>query len=97
MRELLVVVLIVAVIAIMFAKQVGESFSTKEDFLSGTDVQLLTSKPYYTWYDYVSRIRRPYFYRYPYPYSYSYVNPYYSYFGRPFYPFFNPFFKPRYY
>jgi len=58
-----------------------------EGFLSGTDVQLLTSKPYYTWYDYLTQARRyPYYYRYPY-YGSSYRYPYYNY---GYYPYYRP-------
>ena len=64
--------------------------SVNEGFLSGTDVQLLTSRPYYTWYDYLTNLRKyPYFYRYPY-YGYGSEYPYYNY-G------FYPFYKPTYY
>ena len=62
----------------------------KEGFISGTQVQLLTSKPYYTWYDYISRgdwfpWRYPIQYRYPLPYRYpNYTYPRY-YYGYPFY------------
>ena len=60
----------------------------KEGFISGTDVQLLTSKPYYTWYDYLTNWRRyPYFYRYPY---YNYYPQYYNYGWYPYY-------RPQYY
>ena len=72
----------------------------KEGFLSGTDVQLLTSKPYYTWYDYLSNLRRypynrgyPYGRRYPYgfPYNSSYGSPYnYRYNYRYNYPYYRP-------
>jgi len=59
----------------------------KEGFLSGTDVQLLTSRPYYTWYDYLTSLRRyPYYHRYPY---YGYPR-YYNYGWYPYY-------IPRYY
>jgi len=59
----------------------------REGFLSGTDVQLLTSKPYYTWYDYLTQARRyPYYYRYPY-YGYSYRYPLYNY---GYYPYYRP-------
>ena len=58
-----------------------------EGFLSGTDVQLLTSKPYYTWYDYLTNLRRyPYYHRYPY-YGYSYSYPYVNY---GYYPYYRP-------
>jgi hypothetical protein len=44
---------------------------TSEGFLSGTDIQLLTSKPYYTQYDYLTQARKyPYDYKYP-SYGYS--------------------------
>lgn len=59
----------------------------QENFLSGTDVQLLTSKPYYTWYDYLTQARKyPYYYRYPY-YGYSFRYPYYNY---GYYPYYRP-------
>ena len=59
----------------------------KEGFLSGTDVQLLTSKPYYTWYDYLTQARRyPYYNNYPY-YGSSFRYPFYNY----------GYYRPRYY
>ena len=66
---------------------------TTEGFISGTEVQLLTSKPYYTWYDYITNLRRyPYYYNYgTYPYyGGGYRYPYYNY-G------FSPYYRPRYY
>ena len=59
-----------------------------EGFMSGAEVQLLTSKPYYTWYDYISnRKRNPYYYGslYNYPYNNYRYNPYYNY-----YPYYFP-------
>lgn len=59
----------------------------KEGFISGTQIQLLSSKPYYTWYDFWrnpwrNSLRYPLSYRYPY---YSYPRYYYGY----------PFYRPR--
>jgi hypothetical protein len=56
---------------------------TSEGFLSGTDIQLLTSKPYYTQYDYLTQARKyPYDYKYP---SYGYPSYDYSRYGYPSY------------
>ena len=59
---------------------------TNEGFLSGTDVQLLTSKPYYTRYDYLTQARKyPYDYQsYRYP-SYGYPSYRYPSYGSPSY------------
>ena len=61
---------------------------TSEGFLSGTDIQLLTSKPYYTKYDYLTQARKyPYDYKYPsygYP-SYGYPSYGYQSYGYPSY------------
>lgn len=62
---------------------------TSEGFISGAEVQLLTSKPYYTWYDYISHSRRnPYFYNYPYYGKRPYYNRY---------PYRSPYYSPQYY
>ena len=54
---------------------------TNEGFLSGTDVQLLTSKPYYTRYDYLTQARK-----YPYDYqTYRYPSYRYPSYGSPSY------------
>lgn len=81
----------------MYQQQINEGF------LSGTDVQLLTSKPYYTWYDYLTNIwKYPYeMYYQPYvpsEWTFRSYNPIYSYFEKP-YPtyFYKPFYKPHYY
>lgn len=82
------VIVVILVLFLICYNHIG----TKEDFLSGTDIQLLTSKPYTTLYDYASRIR--------YPYEYG-VNPYYQFYGRPLVatyttPFWSPYFYPGY-
>ena len=84
MKIIVLIVLLFFVIALYYLYNTN----VHEGFLSGTDVQLLTSKPYYTWYDYLRNWRRrPYVYRYP---HYRYFPNYYNY-G------FNPFYKPIYY
>ena len=74
-----------------------------EGFISGTQIQLLTSKPYYTWYDFLRNPwRNPLQYpsQYPFPFQYpirytyplSYRYPYYTY---PRYYYGYPFYKPK--
>ena len=62
----------------------------KEHFSDGTAVQLLTSKPYYTWYDYLTKFN-PYRYNYKYP-VYRYPIYRYPYYRFPIYryPYYNP-------
>lgn len=66
----------------------------KEHFSDGTAVQLLTSKPYYTWYDYLTKFnpyRYDYNYHYRYPF-YKYPIYRYSFYKYPVYrhPYYNP-------
>ena len=78
---LCVCLLIVAIVCYIQNKKINEGF------LSGTDVQLLTSKPYYTWYDYLTNWRRYPSYRYPYIYyRYPRYRRYYNYGWFPFRP-----------
>lgn len=57
------VITLLATLALVYFKNVNEGF------MSGTEVQLLTSKPYYTWYDYFTNVRKYPYYGYPfYPY-----------------------------
>ena len=75
--------LILTLIFILFFYSLQQ---TSEGFLSGTDIQLLTSKPYYTQYDYLTQARKyPYDYKYPsygYP-SYGYPSYGYQSYGYP--------------
>ena len=65
MRTFVCLILIILFILAIYYLQ-----KKTEGFLSGTDIQLLTSKPYYTWYDYLTQERKyPYDYGY-YPYRY---------------------------
>ena len=45
----------------------------KENFSPGADIQLLTSKPDYTFYDYIRRFYQFPYFSYPYP-NYRYPN-----------------------
>ena len=70
----LLFILLFSVILFYQRKTISESFMT------GTDVQLLTSKPHYTMYDYISNrnnYRRPYVWGYPSP-IYPYTTPFYN-------------------
>lgn len=42
---------------------------SKEHFSPGTQVQMLTSTPYYNWYDYLTHMRRYFYPTYPVYYS----------------------------
>ena len=76
MNRLLCFLLVILLIGFLFENK------SKEHFSPGTDIQLLTSKPYYTWYDYITQMRK-------YPYEYGYGNDYgYGY---------NPFYYPNYF
>jgi hypothetical protein len=89
MRRFVCLILIILFILTIYCLQK----KTTEGFLSGTDVQLLTSKPYYTWYDYLTQARKyPYEYGYPsyrYP-SYGYPSYEYSRYRYPYYNYYNP-------
>ena len=64
----------------------------KENFSPGADIQLLTSKPYYTFYDYIRR-----FYQFPY-FSYRYPNYRYPNYRYPNYRYPNPtFYEPNFF
>lgn len=80
----LLLILLFSVILFYQRKTISESFIT------GTDVQLLTSKPYYTMYDYLSnrKYQRPYILRYP------YINPFYNIYKNtyPYVPFYRPYY-----
>ena len=96
-------ILILLVIAGCYLSNQKALNTTTEGFLSGTDVQLLTSKPYYTWYDYLTQASRyPYYNNYPY-YGQFYRRPYGRYYGYPYsgYRYYNygfsPYYKPTYY
>jgi len=67
-------ILIILVTVCLYLSQT----SVKEGFLSGTDVQLLTSKPYYTWYDYLTNLKRDPYYGYYTGYNYYDWYPYYK-------------------
>lgn len=94
----ILLILLIIILIMMYQQQINEGF------LSGTDVQLLTSKPYYTWYDYLTNIRKyPYGMYYYQPYvpserTFRSYNPIYSYFGKPYPTYFHkPFYRPHYY
>jgi hypothetical protein len=72
MRIFVCLILIILFILAIYCLQK----KTTEGFLSGTDVQLLTSKPYYTRYDYLTQARK-------YPYDYGYPSYGYSQYGYP--------------
>lgn len=55
-----------------------------ENFSPGTGIQLLTSKPYYTNYDYHTWMNK-----YPYDYSYNYPS------YRPNFPWYSSWYRPR--
>jgi hypothetical protein len=55
-----------------------------ENFSAGTGIQLLTSKPYYTWYDYYTQLMK-----------YPYYRPYYNRPYRPYY--YGPYYRPYYF
>lgn len=79
--------LCIVAILIIIGCFVSNRNTVSEGFISGAEVQLLTSKPYYTWYDYLSHSRRnPYYYGYSY-YGSSYEYPYYNY---GYYPYYSP-------
>ena len=93
--------LCIIAILIIIGCFVSNRNTVSEGFISGAEVQLLTSKPYYTWYDYLSNSRRnPYYYGSSYnyrynPYNYRY-NPYnyryntYNYRYNPYYQYYSP-------
>ena len=72
-----------------------------EGFISGTQIQLLTSKPYYTWYDFLRNpwrnpLQYPSQYPFQYPIRYTYPLPYrYPYYTYPRYYYGYPFYKPK--
>lgn len=81
MLPILLFSLFLIMLIVYYSRQISEGY------ISGAEVQLLTSKPYYTWYDYITHSRKhPYFYRYPYYSKRYYYNrsPYY------YYPHFSP-------
>lgn len=79
--------LCIVAILIIIGCFVSNRNTISEGFISGAEVQLLTSKPYYTWYDYLSHSRRnPYYYGSSY-YGSSYEYPYYNY---GYYPYYSP-------
>ena len=71
---------------ITFGCYIIRNCNTNEDFISGAQVQLLTSKPYYTMYDYLSKDR------YRYPYNYWYPRYWYPRYWHPryWYPYYKP-------
>jgi len=82
--------LCIVAILVIIGCFVSNRNSISEGFISGVQVQLLTSKPYYTQYDYLSSYRRnPYYYGSTY-YRNSYEYPYYNYGDYPYY-------SPRFY
>ncbi len=85
--------LCIIAILIIVGYFVSNKNTVSEGFISGAEVQLLTSKPYYTWYDYLNHSRRnPYYYRslYKYPSYNPYYNYRYNYRYNPYYQYYSP-------